>query len=158
MQLRFSCFWVGFRCFRKAIFLRVKICLNPFFCIKFLFLIHVSVQDKEADACFSAVYISGVHFSMGIGAKFTVQSYEVCVRVWNRFFLCACSDFSPSPLYDAKITFCRTAGEGVRRLQSSRKNSKRKQHFVLFFLLPYGVTAENQPFKNTPSNCLLIVM
>lgn len=57
---------MGFRCFRKAIFLRVKICLNPFFCIKILFLIHVSVQDKEADVCFPAVYISDVHFSMGM--------------------------------------------------------------------------------------------
>lgn len=74
IQLRFSCFWVGFRCFRKAIFLRVKICLNPFFCIKILFLIHVSVQDKEADVCFPAVYISDVHFSMGIGAEFTERS------------------------------------------------------------------------------------
>ena len=44
------------------------------FCIKFFFLIHVSVQDKEADVCFPAVYISGVHFSMGIGAEFTERS------------------------------------------------------------------------------------
>lgn len=46
---------------------------------------------------------------------------------------------SPSPLYDAKVTFCRTAGEGVRRMQSSRKNSKRKRHYVPFFpLAPSG--------------------
>lgn len=63
-----------FLCFRKAIFLRVKICLNQFFCIKFFFLIHISVQDKEADVFFPAVYISGVHFSMGIGAEFTERS------------------------------------------------------------------------------------
>jgi hypothetical protein len=65
---------VVFHCFGKAIFLRVKICLNPFFCIKFLFLIHVSVQDKKAGVFFPAVYISGVHFSMGIGAEFTERS------------------------------------------------------------------------------------
>lgn len=47
-----------------------------FFCIKFIFLIHVSVQDKEADVCFLVVYISGVHFCMGIGAKFTERSGE----------------------------------------------------------------------------------
>lgn len=83
----------------------------------------------------------------------------VCVHVAGiGSFFVPCSDFSPSPLYDAKVTFCRTAGEGVRRLQGSRKNSKRKQHFVLFFLLPYGITAENQPFKNTPANGLVIVM
>lgn len=63
-----------FLCFRKAIFLRVKICLNTFLCVKFLFLIHVSVQDKKADVFFPAVYISGVHFSMGIGAEFTERS------------------------------------------------------------------------------------
>ena len=44
-------------------------------------------------------------------------------------------------------SFRRTAGEGVRRLLGSRKNSKRKPGFTLFFLLPYGVTAEYQPFK-----------
>jgi hypothetical protein len=27
------------------------------------------------------------------------------------------------------------------------KNSKRKPGFALFFLLPYGITAEYQPFK-----------
>lgn len=64
----------GFSLFWEGNFLRVKICLNPFFCIKFLFLIHVSVQDKEADVFFPAVYISGVHFSMGIGAEFTERS------------------------------------------------------------------------------------
>lgn len=57
IQLRFLCFWVVFLCFRKAILLRVKICLNPFLCVKFLFLIHVSVQDKKADVFFPAVYI-----------------------------------------------------------------------------------------------------
>jgi hypothetical protein len=59
-------------------------------------------------------------------------------------------------LYDAKVPFCRTAGEGVRRMQSSRKNSKRKRHFVPFSLLPYGVTAENQPFNDSLANDLLI--
>ena len=58
----------------RLFFLRVKICLNPFLCIKFLFLIHVSVQDKKAGVFFPAVYISGVHFSMGIGAEFTERS------------------------------------------------------------------------------------
>jgi len=76
--------------------------------------------------------------------------------LWNRFFLCALPGFSPSPLYDAKVPFCRTAGEGVRRMQSSQKNSKRKRHFVPFFLLPYGVTAENQPFNDSLANDLLI--
>lgn len=47
----FSLFWEGY------FFPRVKICLNPFFCIKFLFLIHVSVQDKKAGVFFPAVYI-----------------------------------------------------------------------------------------------------
>lgn len=61
------------------------------------------------------------------------------------------------PWYDAKVTFCRTAGEGVRRLQGSRKNSKRKQHFILFFLLPYGVIADNQLFMSFIYNCLTIV-
>ena len=60
--------------FRKAIFPRVKICLNLFLCIKFLFLIHVSVQDKKAGVFFLAVYISGVYFSIGIGAEFTERS------------------------------------------------------------------------------------
>jgi len=53
-------------------------------------------------------------------------------------------------------SFRRTAGEGVRRLLGSRKNSKRKRHFVPFFLLPYGVTAENQPFNDSLANDLLI--
>lgn len=64
----------GFLCFRKAIFLCVKICLNSFLCIKSLFLIHVSVQDKKAGVFFPAVYISGVHFIRGIGAEFTERS------------------------------------------------------------------------------------
>ena len=38
----------------------------------------------------------------------------------------------------------------------SRKNSKRKPGFTLFFLLPYGVTAENQPFNDSLANDLLI--
>lgn len=62
----------------------------------------------------------------------------------------------PVPLVRCKSTLCRTAGEGVRRMQSSRKNSKRKRHFVPFFLLPYGVTAENQPFNDSLANDLLI--
>lgn len=42
-------------------------------------------------------------------------------------------------------------------MQSSRKNSsKRKRHFVPFFLLPYGVTADFQPFNNSLANDLLI--
>ena len=41
-------------------------------------------------------------------------------------------------------------------MQSSRKNSKRKRHFVPFFLLSYGVTAENQPFNDSLANDLLI--
>ena len=77
--------------------------------------------------------------------------------LWNRFFLCALPGFSPSPLYDAKVPFCRTAGEGVRRMQSSRKNSKRKPGFALFFLLPYGITAEIQPFKIFSYNYFEIV-
>ena len=32
-------------------------------------------------------------------------------------------------------------------LEYFEKNSKRKPGFTLFFLLPYGVTAEYQPFK-----------
>ncbi len=81
---------------------------------------------------------------------------RVFFGLWNRFFLCALPGFSPSPLYDAKVPFCRTAGEGVRRMQSSRKNSKRKRHFVPFFLLPYGVTADFQPFNDSLVNYLLI--
>lgn len=58
-------------------------------------------------------------------------------------FLVPRSDFSRPPC----TSFRRTAGEGVRRLLGSRKNSKRKPGFALFFLLPYGVTTEYQPFK-----------
>ena len=72
--------------------------------------------------------------------------------LWNRFFLCALPG-SPRP---PCTSFCRTAGEGVRRMQSSRKNSKRKRHFVPFFLLPYGVTADFQPFNDSLANDLLI--
>ncbi|OCR27266.1 hypothetical protein AC140_41230 [Bacteroides fragilis] len=34
-----------------------------------------------------------------------------------------------------KALFCRTAGEGVRRMRSSRKNSKRKPGKALLFPL-----------------------
>ncbi len=68
---------------------------------------------------------------------------RVFFGLWNRFFLCALPG-SPRP---PCTSFRRTAGEGVRRLLGSRKNSKRKPGFTLFFLLPYGVTAEYQPFK-----------
>ena len=44
-------------------------------------------------------------------------------------------------------SFRRPAGEGIRRMQSCRKNNKRKPGFTLFFLLSYGVMAEYQPFK-----------
>ena len=83
---------------------------------------------------------------------------RVFFGLWNRFFLCALPGFSPSPLYDAKVPFCRTAGEGVRRMQSSRKNSKRKPGFALFFLLPYGVITEIQLFKFFNHNCFEIVI
>ena len=39
--------------------------------------------------------------------------------LWNRFFLCALPGSPRPPLYDVKVLFCRTAGEGVRRMQSS---------------------------------------
>ena len=32
----------------------------------------------------------------------------------------------------------------------------KKRHFVPFFLLPYGITAENQPFNDSLANDLLI--
>jgi hypothetical protein len=71
------------------------------------------------------------------------------------FFVCGIgsffvprSDFSPSPLYDAKVPFCRTAGEGVRRIARQPKEQQEETALcTLFFLLPYGITAEYQPFK-----------
>lgn len=40
----------------------------------------------------------------------------------------------------------------------SRKNSKRKLGFALFFLLPYEVMIENQLFKFFNHNCFEIVV
>ena len=64
------------------------------------------------------------------------------------------SDFFPSPLYELSPY----KGEGVRRLLGSQKNSKRKLGFTLFFLLPYGITAEYQPFKFFNHNYFEIVV
>ncbi|WP_218055455.1 hypothetical protein, partial [Bacteroides thetaiotaomicron] len=64
--------------------------------------------------------------------------------LWNRILFLCLAPTSPRP---PCTSFRRTAGEGVRRLLGSRKNSKRKPGFTLFFLLPYGVMAEYQPFK-----------
>ena len=80
---------------------------------------------------------------------------RVFFGLWNRFFLCALPGSPRPPCTMQKYPFG-TAGEGVRRMQSSRKNSKRKRHFVPFFLLPYGITAENQPFNDSLANDLLI--
>jgi hypothetical protein len=64
--------------------------------------------------------------------------------LWNRFFLSASLRLLPVPLVRA---FAVPQGRVFFRLLGSRKNSKRKPGFALFFLLPYGVTAEYQPFK-----------
>ena len=75
------------------------------------------------------------------------------------FFVCGIgsffvprSDFSPSPLYE--LSPYRRGGCSSIARQS--KNSKRKPGFTLFFLLPYGVMAENQSFNNRLANDLLI--
>ncbi len=81
---------------------------------------------------------------------------RVFFGLWNRFFLCALPGSPRPPCTMQKYPFASYKGEGVRRMQSSRKNSKRKRHFVPFFLLPYGITAENQPFNDSLANDLLI--
>ena len=80
---------------------------------------------------------------------------RVFFGLWNRFFLSALPGSPRPPCTMQKYPFA-VPQEGVRRMQSSRKNSKRKRHFVPFFLLPYGVTAENQPFNDSLANDLLI--
>lgn len=70
--------------------------------------------------------------------------FNVFFCLWNRFFLSASLRLLPVPLVRA---FAVPQGRVFFRLLGSRKNSKRKPGFALFFLLPYGVTAEYQPFK-----------
>lgn len=48
-----------------------------------------------------------------------VSFWRVFFCLWNRFFLCALPGSPRPPLYDVKVLFCRTVGEGVRRMQSS---------------------------------------
>ena len=81
---------------------------------------------------------------------------RVFFGLWNRFFLSALPGSPRPPCTMQKYPFAVPQGEGVRQMQSSRKNSKRKRHFVPFFLLPYGVTADFQPFNDSLANDLLI--
>lgn len=81
---------------------------------------------------------------------------RVFFGLWNRFFLCALPGSPRPPCTMQKYPFAVPQGRVFFRMQSSRKNSKRKRHFVPFFLLPYGITAENQPFNDSLANDLLI--
>lgn len=63
------------------------------------------------------------------------------------------SDFSPSPLYELS-PYRRGGCSSIAR--QSKEQQEEKRHFVPFFLLPYGVTAENQPFNDSLANDLLI--
>lgn len=60
-------------------------------------------------------------------------------------FLVPRSDFSPSPLYE--LSPYRRGGCSSIARQSKEQQQEKKPGFALFFLLPYGVTAEYQPFK-----------
>lgn len=81
--------------------------------------------------------------------------FDVFFCLWNRFFLSVSLRLLPVPLVRA---FAVPQGRGFFRLLGSRKNSKRKPGFALFFLLPYGVITENQLFKFFNHNCFEIVI
>ena len=91
----------------------------------------------------------------GVFWTWSVMRFRVCARVWDRFFLSASLRLLPVPLVRA---FAVPQGRVFFRLLGSRKNSKRKPGFALFFLLPYGVITENQLFKFFNHNCFEIVI
>lgn len=59
-------------------------------------------------------------------------------------FLVPRSDFSPSPLYELS-PYRRGGCSSIAR--QSKEQQEEKQGKARFFLLPYGVTTEYQPFK-----------
>lgn len=76
--------------------------------------------------------------------------YVACCAVLMCFFVCGIgsflvlrSDFSPSPLYE--LSPYRRGGCSSIARQS--KEQQEETGLALFFLLPYGVTADIQPFK-----------
>ena len=70
--------------------------------------------------------------------------FDVFFCLWNRFFLSVSLRLLPVPLVRA---FAVPQGRVFVDCSAVEKNSKRKPGFALFFLLPYGITAEYQPFK-----------
>lgn len=74
-----------------------------------------------------------------------VSFWRVCFCLWYRFFLCALPGFSPY----------RRGGCSPDAKQSKEQQEETGQ--ALFFLLPYGVTAEYQPFKIFSHNYFEIV-
>lgn len=119
----------------------------------------LNLAFSSISCCF---YAAKIIFCFHIAKQFVFILCSLLCRLGVCFLVCGIGSFFvlcpalPVPLVRCKSTLCRTAGEGVRRMQSSRKNSKRKRHFVPFFLLPYGITAENQPFNDSLANDLLI--
>ena len=72
---------------------------------------------------------------------------RVFFGLWNRFFLCALPGSPRPPCTMQKYPFAVPQGRVFVDCSAVEKNSKRKPGFALFFLLPYGITAEYQPFK-----------
>ena len=73
-----------------------------------------------------------------------VVPFRCVFCLWNRFFLSASLRLLLVPLVRA---FAVPQGRVFVDCSAVEKNSKRKPGFALFFLLPYGITAEYQPFK-----------
>lgn len=78
------------------------------------------------------------------------------------FFVCGIGSFgcfarlSPSPLYDAKVPFAVPQGRVFAGYKAAERTARGNGTTYRFFLLPYGIMAENQPFNNRLANDSLI--
>ena len=93
----------------------------------------------------------------------TMKFYTACCVVlacvfclWNRFFLSALPGSPRPPCTMQKYPFAVPQGRVFAGCKAAERTARGNGTTYRFFLLPYGVMAENQSFNNRLANDLLI--
>lgn len=81
---------------------------------------------------------------------------RVFFGLWNRFFLSALPGSPRPPCTMQKYPFAVPQGRVFARCKAAERTARGNGTTYRFFLLPYGVMAENQSFNNRLANDLLI--
>ena len=76
--------------------------------------------------------------------------------LWNRFFLSALPGSPRPPCTMQKYPFAVPQGRVFAGCKAAERTARGNGTTYRFFLLPYGVMAENQSFNNRLANDLLI--